>query len=313
MIAGLPNRLAGFVLAGAITIPSSALLDAQMPGTPRITAAPSSIVRGAGQVVLNYQLTASAKQVAIEVTAEGGEIVRQWANAAAAEQLKNAAGSHRVEWDLRADGASMFRTSSDERPAVVPGPVVSPGSYRIRLLLDGRPVASTSVVVGRDPNGPRESDISAHVAFARQLVQRLSTVTAIVDDLRGAKRDVTDRIKNARSPVIGLAGDVVLRKLTEVEVLLAEPALRVPVSTPAPEATLSARLGVLLEHSSAAEQAPPPEAVAAAAALDSEVDALVQRLSGVVTNEVAAFNNLLTNAMMEVIRVPRVPARGARK
>ncbi|MGE3840118.1 MAG: hypothetical protein AB7I50_00880 [Vicinamibacterales bacterium] len=307
------NRLAGFFVACVLAMPLQVALDAQPSGPSRIGAAPPSLVRGQGEVVLTYQLAAPAQTVAIEIASSTGEVVRRWGNGSAEDELERAAGAHQLGWNLRTGDASIFRAPGDERPTVIPGPVVAPGTYGVRLLIDGRVAASASIVVRHDPAGARESDISAHVAFARQLALRTTTVTAMVDDLRAAKRDVTARIKNARSPVIGLAGDVVLRKLTEVEVGLAEPALRVPVAVPAPEKTLSVRLDVLVTENGANEQPPSPVARAALNALDSEIDTQVQRLGSVVTNEIEAFNNLLTNAMMEPIRVPRVPARATNK
>lgn len=111
--------------------------------------------------ILDYHLPRDAKAVALEILGAGGEVIRRYSSADAPERidpdtlpyptywirphqpLGTSAGHHRFVWDLRYEPprgtrrthaiAAIYR----DTPSGPAGPFVHPGSYTVRLTVDG--------------------------------------------------------------------------------------------------------------------------------------------------------------------------------
>jgi photosystem II stability/assembly factor-like uncharacterized protein len=111
--------------------------------------------------ILDYRLSRNAKEVTLEIVGSGGEVIRRYSSADAPERvepstlpyptywirphqaLATTAGHHRFVWDLRyAPPRGTRRTHSiaaiyQNTPSGPAGPFVHPGSYTVRLTVDG--------------------------------------------------------------------------------------------------------------------------------------------------------------------------------
>jgi photosystem II stability/assembly factor-like uncharacterized protein len=111
--------------------------------------------------ILDYHLPREAKQVTLEVVGEGGEVIRRYSSSDEPERIDpttlpyptywirpdqlpgKTAGHHRFVWDLRyAPPRGTRRTHAiaavyRNTPSAPAGPFVHPGSYTIRLTVDG--------------------------------------------------------------------------------------------------------------------------------------------------------------------------------
>jgi len=112
--------------------------------------------------ILDYYLGAPAKEVALEVLDGSGKVVRRFSSAdkpfeadktvaftstwfVAPSRLESTAGEHRFIWDLRHPDPPSLRKNYDLSAVAgvgisgLPrGPLVLPGTYRLRLTVDGK-------------------------------------------------------------------------------------------------------------------------------------------------------------------------------
>jgi hypothetical protein len=106
-----------------------------------------------GRAMLTYSIGAPAEDVTLEVIdTTTGDLIRRFASDDAqitgrrtnAPRLATDAGVHRVAWDLR------YRSPAAGGTHVPAGTRVVPGTYQVRLTVDGR-VARQTVTIRLDP------------------------------------------------------------------------------------------------------------------------------------------------------------------
>ena len=123
-------------------------------------------------------------------------------------------------WDLRYPGAALFEGLDDlERSGRIS--VRSP-SRQLSGAADvdgGKPQTKPLVC---DPQGPpadrrHRRRLKQQFDLAIRIRDKTSEANQAVIDIRALKAQVVERVKNARSPAVGLAADVVEVKLGEVE------------------------------------------------------------------------------------------------
>ncbi len=230
---------------------------------------------------IEYVLGRPATQVVVEVTDARGRVVRSIAGAPDA-------GRHRVVWDLRyagprpIDGLPAAGGDADQ------GPTVIPGRYTVRLSVDAMTVESPLIVRGEPAGtGVPVGDLEAQLELGLQIRDRMSQAAQVVVDIRALKRQVADRVPQARSPAVGLAADVVTRRLTQVE-----------------QPLLSDAWLVLRRRVEAGDRRPSASDAQESDARSAEQDAAIERVRGVVGNEIAAFNTMLTNGGLKALDLP---------
>ena len=113
-------------------------------------------------------------------------------------RLPKNSGGNRTNWNLRYDDPRSFvhsfeiNANPDETPPSPEGPIVVPGTYTLRLTVDGRPYTQT-VVVHNDPRSPATlAAIEAQHALQMKIVDGMDAsyeghrlATALRDLLRG--------------------------------------------------------------------------------------------------------------------------------
>jgi photosystem II stability/assembly factor-like uncharacterized protein len=152
--------------------------DASIASDPVHLYKPAAAVRRVTPAAIDYYLKSPAASLSIEVLSASGDRIRLLG---LRDSMKSA-GFHRVTWDLKHDGATVFPGIVLEGPSPVTGPWAVPGRYTIRLVAAGTTVAQ-SLSVLPDP--------------------RLKTVT--IDDLRAQNKlalQIRDAITAANSAVI---------------------------------------------------------------------------------------------------------------
>ena len=120
-----------------------------------------------GPAFIDYELGAApARRVSLTVTDAAGRSVRTWHSSPASDDdpwlpvtrpLETTPGHHRVTWTLRFDAppsphhrfAHLARPLFAHLPPDPDGPRVLPGTYRVRLDVDGRTYTQSMAVRGR--------------------------------------------------------------------------------------------------------------------------------------------------------------------
>lgn len=121
--------------------------------------------------------------------------------------LMAAPGVQRAAWDLRWEGATKIKNAKIDLGDPAAGPLALPGTYTLKLNVDGKTVTAP-LVVKPDPraNVP-QADLDAQLAFALEIRDTISRLTAQVNRLRA----IRDQLRAQGAALAGQprAGDIV--------------------------------------------------------------------------------------------------------
>jgi photosystem II stability/assembly factor-like uncharacterized protein len=129
-------------------------------------------------------------------------------------RVPNKAGTNSFAWNLRYPDASTFE-GMIMWAGGIQGPVAPPGTYSVRMKVNGQEIATRSFELKKDPRTPATlSDIREQFAFLTKIRDRTSVANDAVKTIRSVKKDVEDRRK--KIPVTNLAAfEMVARPLVQ--------------------------------------------------------------------------------------------------
>ena len=184
-------------------------------------------------VNLDYYLGASAKgEVRLEILDAGGRVVHLATSTSpdvtdrwlpVMRPLSAAAGHHRVVWNLRLDPppaqkhryAQLARALFEDTPADPDGPIVLPGTYRVRLTAGGRTYVQPLVV----HNDAQIGETPATLAAQRR---QFDLAMKIYDAMRTAHREFLQlgRVRAQLRPMLTSADPEVALAAADLEARL---------------------------------------------------------------------------------------------
>jgi hypothetical protein len=129
-----------------------------------------------GTATFTYLLGAAADEVRIEVIETAtGDVIRRFASGTA-DALPTEPGLHRVAWDLR------YTHPEAQQPSAVRGTPVVPGTYQVRLSVDGRSIRQ-AIAVRMDPRIRTSTmDLTAQRDLGRALDTARASLRAALDE-----------------------------------------------------------------------------------------------------------------------------------
>jgi hypothetical protein len=147
--------------------------------------APEFAVRRATPAVIDYYLAKSARQVTVEIVDAKGDVV----HAVTAGDKLRAPGFHRVHWNLRYPGAKVFPGIVLEGPNPAAGPWAPPGSYTVRVTVDGNR-QTQPLEVRADPRlkDVTPADLRAQFELASRIRDMTSAANEAVLHIRALRR-----------------------------------------------------------------------------------------------------------------------------
>jgi photosystem II stability/assembly factor-like uncharacterized protein len=218
-------------------------------------------------------------------------------------------GLNRFVWDLRYPDAVRF-------PGVIlwagetRGPRVVPGSYQVKLTVDGQTMTE-SFSVKSDPRlTTTASDYAKQLELSLKIRDKLSETHNAIIQIRDVKKQVDDLAKRVggQSKPIADAGAALNRKLTEVEEALYQTknqSSQDPLNFPI---RLNNKLAALLGVVSRSDTPPNAQSLAVYDELSAQIDAQLQKLSQIMKTDVPAFNQLVKDQNIPAIVVkPATP------
>ena len=108
--------------------------------------------------------------------------------------LATEAGVQRGVWNLRYEGAKKIKDAKIDTGDPAEGPRVAPGTYTVRLTVDGKS-QSSAVRVVPDPRGDLpQADLEAQAAFGVRVRDDISTLTGLVNEIRSVRDQLKARI-----------------------------------------------------------------------------------------------------------------------
>jgi hypothetical protein len=110
-------------------------------------------------------------------------------------RVPNKAGINDFAWNMRYPDASTF-DGIVMWSANVQGPVAPPGTYSVRMIVDGAPVGTEQFVLKKDPRtNTTPADLAAQFAFLTQVRDQLSQANDAVKTIRYVRAQLADREK----------------------------------------------------------------------------------------------------------------------
>jgi len=215
-------------------------------------------------------------------------------------------GLNRFVWDLRYPEATRFPGmilwAGESR-----GPRVVPGTYKVRLTVDGQTLEESFEVVADPRLTTPPADYAKQFEFGLKIRDKVSETHNAIIQIRDVRKQVDDLLKRvAGQPsfkVINDAASTLKANLTTVEESLYQTknqSSQDPLNYPI---RLNNKLAVLGGVVGSADAAPTDQSLAVYNELVVQIDAQLARLAQIIKNDVPAFNQMVRDQNIPAVTV----------
>jgi hypothetical protein len=188
------------------------------------------------------------------------------------------------------------------------GPVAPPGTYQVRLLVDGVPVAAERFALKKDPRtNATPADYAAQFSFLQQLREKASQANDAVKTIRYVRSELADREKKlggtAQSELVALARPL-MSELSTVEDSIYQTKNRSgqdPLNYPI---RLNNKIAALAGVAGSAEARPTEQTTQVFRALSTQLDSELAKMRHALDGSLPKINSVLKRAGQPEI-VPR--------
>jgi hypothetical protein len=215
------------------------------------------------------------------------------------EALPVEPGIQRAVWDLAWEGAKTIKGGKLDSGDPTKGPRALPGSYTVRLTVDGKTLTSP-LVIKPDPRGDApQTDLEAQLAYGLRVRDDVSKLTGLVNDLRSVKAQLKARAealepRKTESEIAELlkSSDAIVKKAAALEEKLHNPTAEVVYDILAMRGgtRLYSRLAPLQDWAIEAEGAPTSGMTQVLAAQEKELADLERETRNFLEEEVGTLN-----------------------
>ena len=281
---------------------------------------PESAIRSVGNATITYLLRRPAQSLTIDILDSKSTVVRSIAGgavpatgAAAGGRGGGAgaggaaggggrggrgggvafapmtAGLNTATWNMRYPDATSF-------PGMVlwggsvSGPAAPPGTYQVRMTVDGKAQTQPLVVKRHPLHAATDADLVEQFNLAIQIRDKVSEANNAVIQIRGIRTQVADRLSKSQDAKLKTAGDTLTKNLSAVEEDIyqvrnqaSEDPLNFPIK-------INNRLATLLSVVNRGDGKPIGNAEPIFKDLVAELKVRTDHLQQVLTRDLAAFN-----------------------
>jgi hypothetical protein len=150
------------------------------------------------------------------------------------QALPTGAGVQRAVWNLAWEGATKIKGAKIDTGDPADGPLAVPGSYTVRMTVDGHTLTSPLRVLA-DPRGSlSQTDLETQLAYALRVRDGVSKLTGLVTQVRSIREQLQARVKSldvrkSEPPVAELitASEATIARATALEDRLHNPTAEV--------------------------------------------------------------------------------------
>ena len=216
------------------------------------------------------------------------------------------AGLHLHQWDLRYPGPETF-------PGLIfwaagtEGPVAPPGSYQVRLIVDGELVGSEAFQIGKDPRlvDIATADIQEQFELAMAIRDRTSEANEAVVMVRSLRAEVEDRLERTdREDIRGVADDLT-EKVSQAEEEIYQVRLEARQDPLNYQIRLNNKIAALMRQVESADARPTDQQVEVFRDLSTLLQVELDRIDEAIRTDLARLNALLVEAGLEPIALER--------
>jgi hypothetical protein len=203
---------------------------------------PADAIRGAGSATITYLLRKPAQQLTIEIVDSKGQVAQTIQGAAPGERggrgrgetgaepgeegggrgrggpptASMAAGLNRIAWNLSYPGATSF-PGMVLWGATTSGPAALPGTYQVRLTVDGTSHTQPLVIKRHPLREATDADLQEQFALGVRIRDKVSEANNAVIQIRQVKREIADRAAKSTDGALKTAADRLTKNLSAVE------------------------------------------------------------------------------------------------
>lgn len=194
---------------------------------------PGDVIRGAEAGNIDYWLKTAPKSLTLDVLDSKGQVLRSFAGAPPKTETGEppagegprqpppatapmTAGLNRFTWNLQSQPVVQF-PGMILWGATTNGPMVLPGSYQVRLTVDGRAQTQSFALKKHPLRDDSDADLQAQFDLASQIRDKVNEANNAVIQIRKIKEAVADRLNKSQDTDLKDAGDRLTRNLSAVE------------------------------------------------------------------------------------------------
>ncbi|HYN86761.1 MAG TPA: hypothetical protein VER32_16035, partial [Pyrinomonadaceae bacterium] len=229
-------------------------------------------------------------------------------------RLTTEPGLNRFVWDMRhAEAASfpgMILWAANMR-----GPRVVPGTYQVKLTVDGQ-TFTESFEVRKDPRlATTQADFQRQLDLLLQIRDKLTETHNAIANLRDVRKQIEDLTKRVEGQQearqVVERGRELMRKLTEVEETLYQTKVQSSQDTLNFPIRLNNKLASLASGVASSDSPPTEQALALNEELTAKIDAQLRTLRQLMETDLKSFNALVRAADIPavVIKPAATPGR----
>ncbi len=223
---------------------------------------------------------------------------------AAPARVTTDVGLNRFVWDMRYADATRF-------PGMIlwagqtQGPKIVPGSYQVKLTVDGQTMTETFEVKPDPRLSTTPADYAKQLDLSLKIRDKLTETHNAIIQIRDVKKQIDDLVKRvgAQSKPIADSGSALIKKLTEVEEALYQTknqSSQDPLNFPI---RLNNKLAALLGVVARSDTPPNDQSFAVYDDLARQIDAQLAKLSTIIKTDVPAFNQLVKDQNIPAVVV----------
>ena len=270
----------------------------------------------------HYWLKNKPKEVTLEYIDGTGKVLRKFTGRAPApgqstppggggggfggggqQNLTTDVGLNRFTWNFRLENSTTL-------PGLVMwggslnGAKVPPGSYQVRLSVDGKAVATESFAITADPRlRTTQEDFQKQFDFLSKSGEKLSATHAAILEIRDVRKqleDLSGRMKPDQKDLKDQAA-AIMRKLTAVEEELMQTKIRSSQDALNFPIKLNNKLAALRSLVDASDDAPTTQAYDVYNDLAAKIDAQLTAFARIKSEDIVAFNKAYQSKSLPVI------------
>ncbi|HEV7665376.1 MAG TPA: glycosyl hydrolase [Chloroflexota bacterium] len=219
-------------------------------------------------------------------------------------------GLNRFVWNLRYPDATKLDDDELANELVeggAAGPVVPPGSYRLRLTVGEQTFEQEFTVVNDPRVGASDAELKAQYELLLRLRDRLSEVHKAVNEIRVMSRRAADWVTRAKDKpeleAVARAARAVVDRLKPIEAALIQVEAKTRGDTLNFPVRLNGKLAALAANIASADAKPTTNARAVFDDLSVRVQAQLDQLSETVVTEVGNLNEAIRKADLPPVGV----------
>ena len=210
-------------------------------GTAAVTASdawlfkPGDAIHSAESAMIEYWLKKPAKSMTLDILDGTGKVIRTYQGIVpkAGKDAKDdeeeedpshrgptgpsmAAGLDRFAWDLRYEGVVKF-PGMILWGATTNGPMALPGTYQVRLTVDGKVLTEPVTIVKHPLRSNSTADLQTQLDLAMAIRDKVNEANKAIVQIRRIKKEVADRVASKDGGSLRATANRLTQNLTAVE------------------------------------------------------------------------------------------------